>query len=101
MKYEIGYIYILKSLDLYKIGKSKDGEQRIKGYKTYNPHGIEVVLIARVKFYEHLEKKIHKIFDKKRITGEWFRLDKKDVVETKKVIFPELMSCVDKYNYGK
>ena len=42
-KKESGYIYLLKSLDIYKIGRAKSLDSRINTYKTENPHGIELL----------------------------------------------------------
>ena len=74
-----GYIYLLKSRNLYKIGRAKDIRNRIKTYKTENPFGIEVIFQKKVNDYVGVETKLLKKFKDKQIRGEWFELDKKDI----------------------
>lgn len=84
---EEGYIYILKSLSLYKIGRAKDITGRLKAYTTENPHGIEVIHIALVKDYIQVEKELLKMFSKNTKKGkEWFSLNHKNIEDIKKFL---------------
>lgn len=81
MKDTAGYIYVIKSLNLYKIGRSSDSKKRIKLYKTYNPHGIETVFAVRVRKHRKCEKYLHSLFKHKRMPkSEWFFLDEWDLL---------------------
>lgn len=68
------FTYIMKSQDLYKIGKSNDVESRLKCFKIGNPF-IELI----TKYEGNLEGRLHDKFKDKRVTGEWFRLDESDL----------------------
>lgn len=78
---ETGHIYILKSLDCYKIGKSKNYKKRLSHYVTHNPHGITEIICERVRQYSLLEKKLHMRFKDKKVSGEWFRLSNEELGE--------------------
>lgn len=87
-----GYIYILKSLSLYKIGRAKDIKGRLKAYTTENPHGIEVIYVALVKDYIQVETELLKMFSENKKNGkEWFSLNHKNIehiikfLETKQI----------------
>jgi hypothetical protein len=77
-----GTIYILKCnrTSLYKIGlTSRSVFDRLKVLKTANPD------IVMYNYYENIEdiyleeKLMHKKINKKRIDGEWFNLNNKDL----------------------
>lgn len=78
-KKENGYIYLLKSLDIYKIGRAKSLDGRIKAYKTENPHGIEILHQKLVEDYVGTETKLLLRFKNKQVRGEWFKLSREDV----------------------
>lgn len=105
-----GYVYVLKSLDLYKIGMTvfswnngtfRDAEvirrrrdaamkrtlyRRIASYRTHNPHGIELLDFAFVRDSSSLETLLHEKFSDSRITGEWFRLSETDLKKVRKIL---------------
>lgn len=69
------YVYLMQSENgLFKIGISKDPRKRLAQIRTGS--GVEVELVA---FYltdgpaRDVEKKLHKLFDKYRLLGEWFK----------------------------
>lgn len=68
------YTYIMKSHDLYKIGKAIDVNRRIKGFKVGNPD-IELVKTIDGNYENHL----HKYHKEKRKSGEWFNLNTEDI----------------------
>lgn len=81
-KIKKGIIYIVKCerTKLYKIGLTAGKiESRLRTLKTSNPR------ISLFKHYEGIidvynqEKKLHDLFSKKRIDGEWFELDELDL----------------------
>ncbi len=74
-----GYVYVLKSNRLYKIGRSKEFENRMKVYKTENPFGMKVILQKEVDDCVNKEIELLKKFEGKKHRGEWFKLDKEDI----------------------
>ena len=66
-------VYLIECNGLYKIGISADVNKRVKGLQTGSPH-----LVTCVAYYTTaqpaitVEKKLHKLFDKYRMIGEWF-----------------------------
>jgi len=70
------YVMIDKNTGYYKIGRSKNPNQREKTLQSEKPT-IEMLFNrdARVKD----EKKLHDMFDKKRVRGEWFDLKGSDL----------------------
>lgn len=74
-----GYIYILKSKHLYKIGRAEYPESRIRTYITENPFGIEVIFQKEVDNYIMVESKLLRKFRNKQFRGEWFQLNDKDI----------------------
>lgn len=74
-----GYIYVIKSNEYYKIGRTLNPKQRIKKYITENPEKVKVILCKKVKDYIKTERSLHWIFGHKNYNREWFNLDKKDI----------------------
>ena len=71
----MGYIYIIKSGNAYKVGKTRNLQQRLKTYITENPQEITLVFACLVVGYDQMETILHKRFGLRRIHGEWFDLD--------------------------
>lgn len=74
------YIYCIKCGNYYKIGKAKKLNNRIKTHQTSNPNKIELIFEELVSNCNEVEKEIHEIFVNKRYKGEWFKLDKDDLI---------------------
>ena len=79
---ESGLVYLLKSIQddpVYKIGVTTNIDKRLPQIATKLP--FEVALEHKIKhdsIYE-LESELHNKFSDKRLNGEWFRLEDKDV----------------------
>lgn len=73
------YIYLLKSNNKYKIGISDDVEKRCSILSTGNPYKIVIIYKKMINNARTQEKKLHTIFRKKRVQGEWFKLNDNDV----------------------
>jgi len=70
----------------YKIGYSKrNPNQRIREMKTGNASELEVVESFKSKWGTQIEAKLHRIFQDKKISGEWFRLTAYDISQFKKL----------------
>jgi len=82
---EEGYIYLIKSLNLYKIGRCKSLD-RIGVYRTENPHKIKLIFQVKVSDYRETERILLKRYFKKQYRGEWFRLDKQDILDIQKTL---------------
>ena len=75
-----GFIYLIHAHeDVYKIGKTKSPRKRFKILEVKLPFPIEVKHMIPSNDYSRAEKQLHEKFTKKRIRGEWFKLNKKDV----------------------
>lgn len=81
-----GYIYFLECGGKYKIGFSKDVNRRIK---ELDNRPFKVNLIAKSKYGSNaynIEKELHKLLESKRIDGEWYSLEDKDIKKYKNII---------------
>jgi len=80
-EYNISYIYLIKSSIGYKIGKANDPFSRFSMIQTSNPEKLEILHLFPVeeKYAHEIEKRYHKIFENKKIIGEWFKLDDNDI----------------------
>ena len=75
-----GFVYFLKSLNLYKIGRAKN-EKRIESYRTENPHGIELIKMVKVDDCVATESYLLEKYFSKNHRGEWFIFDESDIKE--------------------
>lgn len=77
------YVYLIKSSIYFKIGYSKNPNNRLNTIKTHNP--FEVVLFATLKTDNYLEteRELHKIFLNKNSKREWFELHEEDLLSLK------------------
>ena len=74
-----GYIYIMECAGKYKIGLSKNVERR---KKQLNNRPFPVNIVYKSKLIEDvylIEDEILDCFRDKKIDGEWFNLDEKDI----------------------
>jgi hypothetical protein len=94
------FTYLMKSKGLFKIGQSQDPKLRLSQLKTGNP---DITLITYGK--GATESMMHKLYDKKRIIGEWFKLTDKEVVDCVNLIkdgskvYREIVEPVKSKNY--
>ncbi|WP_310877084.1 GIY-YIG nuclease family protein [Priestia megaterium] len=77
-----GYVYIVKEFHsgTYKIGKSKNIEDRLRMFNVKLPFEWDIIHSFHVKDYSLAEKLLHKRFIDKRIKKtEWFNLNDADI----------------------
>ena len=73
-------MYLLRSQDgLYKIGKSKTPNIRIRALCVVLPFDIMPVHVIYSRDYGWAERYLHAKFEGQRVRGEWFRLSEEDV----------------------
>lgn len=76
----MGKLYLLKSNGLYKIGVTCQSiKKRISDLQTGNPYVIDLVFLKKCSNYFEMEVFFHDKFAGRRLVGEWFALDYKDV----------------------
>ncbi len=74
-----GYIYIMECGGKYKIGNSKNVERR-KKQLDHRPFPVQIVYKSpELKDVIYYERELHEVFENKKISGEWFNLDTRDI----------------------
>lgn len=82
-KEQEGCVYFFRHLTTspVKIGYSERSTplERFSQFKTFAPFGAELLGFIKAKNPKELESLLHKKYLHKRLNGEWFDIDKKDV----------------------
>lgn len=74
-------VYILNTgKNLYKIGKTQDLHKRLAAYHTHLPVMFRVIRQYEALNMTALEESLHIVFQHKRVKGEWFELNKDDLI---------------------
>jgi hypothetical protein len=69
------FLYVMQCKDFIKIGVSKHPEQRIRDLQIGNPFRITLLLKVKYDNSFQIEQTLHKYFNNKNETGEWFSID--------------------------
>lgn len=80
----IGYIYIIRSGEFFKIGRSNDFDRRLREIKTKLPEECELIHVIETDDPEGIEVYWHNRFKNHRAKGEWFKLSNDDVKALRK-----------------
>lgn len=71
----------IDDIKLYKIGFTKRNvEDRVREFKTGNCLDLQIEYVINSKWGTKIEKRLHKMFVDKKISGEWFNLSDEDVI---------------------
>lgn len=76
---EHGFVYLGKRGSHYRIGRTKDLDQRRNDHNINQPEYFEYIYAIETDDMVHIENYWHKRFELKKITGEWFKLNSSDV----------------------
>lgn len=82
---EVGFVYLMFDGSIFKIGKALDILSRKKQLERQLGKSLEILHAIYSTDYTRAEAEMHYRFASKRVFGEWFELDEKDV-ETIKLI---------------
>lgn len=74
-----GYIYILQAGPFYKIGLTRDLDQRRRTVELQLPFPASIVFSVHVDDMFTHERQFHELFADKRMNGEWFDLTDEDL----------------------
>ena len=72
-------IYIITDSRAYKIGIATNIKQRVSSLQVGNPYKLKALYFNKVKRPRSIETLLHNRFQDKRLIGEWFNLDSKDI----------------------
>lgn len=80
-----GYVYLLRQIGgvYYKIGRTRNPNDRIKTFAVKLPFPVEYDALIRTANMNELERQLHAKFQMKRADGEWFALAPDDVAYIK------------------
>lgn len=74
-----GFVYLLESGGVYKIGVTKNLNRRVKQISPKMPYPVNLIHSIKTNDRYKLEGWLHNIFRSKRLEGEWFQLSETDV----------------------
>lgn len=76
------YVYVIRDVQvsgLYKIGRSRSLSTRLFDFGVKLPFEVHIVYLIECLDEREEEQRLHQVFQPKRVSGEWFNLDKADL----------------------
>jgi hypothetical protein len=83
-KKKIENVYLMKSGEFYKVGRSRSAKYRRRLVGLQMPEEVLLIHTIRTDDAVGIEHYWHQRFAGKRVNGEWFRLDRRNVAEFKR-----------------
>ena len=83
-------VYVVKSGDYLKIGRSSNIRERFKQLRTMTPLGLDNKAYIKIENKDINEDVLHKKFSKYRVNGEWFSYSLEIVLYIKKNEFEKI-----------
>lgn len=75
-----GFVYLTQSPSgMYKIGHTKNPDNRMATFSVKLPFEIDYVCLIKTDDMKTLENSLHKKFEHKRVSGEFFNLSEEDI----------------------
>lgn len=75
-----GWVYLIRADNgVYKIGRTHNPDRRMGDFSTQLPYKLEIVHLVETDDMIAMESGLHELFKAKRLNGEWFQLESKDV----------------------
>jgi len=76
-------VYVVRCESYHKIGISDNIHRRLKQLDAASPFELELIHVIRSPFARELEKELHDRYSAKRVKGEWFELEPRDILDIK------------------
>lgn len=74
-----GYVYLMRSGDRHKIGITSDIDRRLAQIGKQSPYPMEVVHTIRSPYPKSVETRLHELYKRARVHGEWFAFSDDDI----------------------
>lgn len=85
-------VYVVESAGRYKIGRTKNFENRLRGLQSSNPYPIQTVHLIFTDLFIDVEAALHNIFEDSREQGEWFNLSVREIAQIKSMSVREILA---------
>jgi len=79
------YLYLIRCNDFFKIGVAGNVASRLAVFQTGNPYPLEVHSCYEYQSAGIVEAVLHQKFNPDNITGEWFKLDSRDLADFEQI----------------
>ena len=83
-----GFVYLIESNNLYKIGRCLKMDQRLFQYTTENPFGATLLAHKNFSDYKQAERDLLNRYKQYKFRGEWHQLPQDKINEIIKFLTP-------------